>query len=59
MVETQVIVKVFSRVERSAASGAIVVRVEASGIVLKTVESCLVNSEPGEVALQQLEFWKE
>jgi hypothetical protein len=37
MVETQGIVKVFSRVERSAASGGRVVRVEASGIVLKTV----------------------
>jgi hypothetical protein len=45
-------------------SGGRVVRVEVSGIVLKTiesgqVESGLVNSEQGEVALQQLEFWKE
>jgi hypothetical protein len=38
MVETQGIVKIFFlRVERSAASGGRVVRVEASGIVLKTV----------------------
>ena len=49
----------FSRVERSEASGGRVFRVEASGIVLKTVESGLVKSEQGEVALQQLEFWKE
>ena len=53
-----------SSVERSAASGGRVVRVEASGIVLKMVESGevesgLMNSEQGEVALQQREFWKE
>ena len=50
-----------SSVERSAASGGRVVRVEAREDRVENgeVESGLVNSEQGEVALQQLELWGE